>query len=98
MTRRPATVTHPQDGLELSNTGTHHSSAPQEKTLVLAAQVAPLFGVPSSTSRTENGQNTAVATRKRKYKKRTFAQFLFCTSKCLYLLKLLHIAFTVEAV
>ncbi|KAI0220925.1 hypothetical protein LSAT2_027624 [Lamellibrachia satsuma] len=70
MTRRPATVTHPQDGLELSNTGTHHSSAPQEKTLVLAAQVAPLFGVPSSTSRTENGQNTAVATRKRKYKKR----------------------------
>ncbi|KAK2138217.1 hypothetical protein NP493_8260g00004 [Ridgeia piscesae] len=69
----------PGDNLELAGTAAHHSNntAPQGNTLglplatvVMATKMAPLIGSPSSTSSRDDGQDTSVARRKRKYKKR----------------------------
>ena len=80
----PSTNTPPGDNLELAGTAAHHSNntAPQGNTLtlglplatvVMATKMAPLIGSPSSTSSRDDGQDTSVARRKRKYKKREFS-------------------------
>lgn len=79
VTRHPATNSAPRDNLELAGIAAHHinNPAPQGKTLglplatvVMATKMAPLVGSPSRTSSRADGQNTYVATRNRKYKKR----------------------------
>ena len=89
----PATNTHPGNNLELAGTAAHHSNntAPQGKTLglplatvVMATKMAPLFGSPSSTSSRDDGQDTSIARRKRKYKKREFSSVFFASLKSRY--------------